>query len=77
MKATIQAGELATWIIPPIIQARMTGVVSVAIASGNRCCACYEDGTREFAIVEEPNRDNFFTLVRQIQTAARATGKGL
>lgn len=67
MNAKINPGETCTKIIPPLIQARMSGCFEVWLASGNRCCAIYEDGEREFAIVENPNRDNFFTLVRQIQ----------
>lgn len=73
MTSTIQPGEPCTLIVPPIIQSRMTGCVSVAIASGNRCCAFYEDGTREYAVVEQPDRQNFFALVGQVQDAARRT----
>lgn len=69
----IREGEPCTIIIPPKIVASITGVWRVEIASGGRCRANYVDGSSEYGIVENPNRDNFFSLVGQIQDAARVS----
>lgn len=67
----IREGEPCTVIIPPRIEASMTGIWRVEIASGGRCRANYVDGSCEYATLANPNRDNFFSLVGQIQDAAR------
>jgi len=64
----------ATLLVPPKIQAMMTGA-TIASIQGQRVTLTYTDGRKETAVIDlsPTERENWFTLVSRVQEAARKT----
>ena len=72
MSKLFTKGERITMIIPPVIEAKLTGVYQVDTAD-NRWLLHYTDGTTEEARcdISEEERENFFAIIGKVQDAAR------
>ena len=69
-----EPGEIGTWVVPPNVQAAVTGVRYVFIIHP-RYRLTYEDGTTEEAVlpdgIDRESLKDFFKLVGAVQHAAR------
>lgn len=64
--------ENCGWIVPPMIEARITGVQYAKCFASGKVTLTYEDGQEETATLTQKQindaRDNFFSLVGSVQS---------